>query len=70
MKTIHKTIVTVLNLYKYKWIYVGFYFSPPFAELYTSSHIEGYRYQKLWFLTQFGFLVKELYRGYAVRVEM
>lgn len=40
-------------------------FSPPFAELYTySSHIEDMGNSKDYneFLTQFGFLVKELYR--------
>jgi len=45
---------------------IGFsVFSPPFAELYTySSHVEDMGNSKDYneFLTQFGFLVKELYR--------
>jgi DNA modification methylase len=45
---------------------VGFsVFSPPFAELYTySSHVEDMGNSKDYneFLTQFGFLIKELYR--------
>ena len=45
---------------------VGFsVFSPPFAELYTySSHVEDMGNSKNYneFLTQFGFLIKELYR--------